>query len=296
MILGLNCKNSTSANNDNPQELSGSYLGQTPPGMTPELFAPEALRSTSSWWWHGAPVFSPNGSELYFGKYTASGSNHIKINYMIIENSIWTSPEPETFSNSVSTSTNNPVFSINGEKLYFWSGQNDGGIFYINRSGSGWLSPQQLNIPVPAGYTFGLQFSLTANADIFLDVRDDVNIDIYRSEIVNDVYTTPVRLGSSVNTSYFEFSPYVSPDEDYLIFASNRPGGFGMNDLYICFKNPDGTWSEAKNMGSSINSNQEDAWPYVTHDGNYFFFVTKKEGDIMSNPYWVDASILDALR
>ena len=68
--------------------------------------------------------------------------------------------------------------------------------------------------------------------------------------------------------------------------------GFGFHDLYISFQNDNGSWSEAQNMGSNINSDYEDFAPLISPDGNYLFYITKKETDLGSNPYWVDAQII----
>ncbi|MDX1641920.1 MAG: hypothetical protein R3220_09505, partial [Balneolaceae bacterium] len=56
--------------------------------------------------------------------------------------------------------------------------------------------------------------------------------------------------------------------------------------LYICFKEKNENWSEAKNMGNLINTAEHELCPFVTKDGNYLFYTS--DGDI----YWVDAGIL----
>jgi len=106
----------------------------------------------------------------------------------------------------------------------------------------------------------------------------------------------PENLGAVINTDAEEWGPYVDPDEDFLIFTSNRPGGFGLHDLYISFRNADGSWSEPQNMGNTINSSNDDASPLISPDGNYLFYLTKKEGDLVLNPYWVDAQIIENFR
>jgi hypothetical protein len=117
--------------------------------------------------------------------------------------------------------------------------------------------------------------------------------DIYRSRLINGEYSEPEYLGAIINTvDYEEYAPYIDPDEAYLIFASNRPGGFGGNDLYISFQNPDGSWTQPRNMGSEINSNVGGTLPAVSPDGNYFFFITQRADDQSYNPYWVDSRII----
>lgn len=271
--------------------LQGSYLGQKPPGLEPKRFVPEPLLSTSSWWWHGIPVFSPDGTEMYFGKYIKGTANNMVIECMKLKNGRWTAPKTENFSGE--KRSNCPVFSSDGERLYFWSDRDGGDIFYVQRAGINWSEPVKLNIPVPASLHMGHFYSFNRNMDIYLELWENRNLQLYRALYTNGIYNTPESLGDKINTDHLELSPYINPDEEYIIFASNRPGGYGANDLYISFKNPDGTWSEAVNMGESINSDDEDAFPFITLDKKYFFFASKKEGDVMFNPYWVDAKIIE---
>ena len=77
-----------------------------------------------------------------------------------------------------------------------------------------------------------------------------------------------------------------------MIFTSNRPGGYGFNDLYISVYNDNESWSDPINLGTIINSDFEDTYPLITFDGQYFFFTTQKSGDLGYNPYWVDAQVV----
>jgi hypothetical protein len=52
-------------------------------------------------------------------------------------------------------------------------------------------------------------------------------------ETTLDAWMTPVNVGPSVNTTSFDGAPALSSDGETLLFYSNRPGGFGGNDLYM---------------------------------------------------------------
>ena len=84
--------------------------------------------------------------------------------------------------------------------------------------------------------------------------------------------------------------PSVAPDERYIIFDSERPGGFGADDLYVCFRKPDGSWGEAINLGDTINSPGGEAIPHMTPDGKYLLYTAKR--DI----YWVSTEFIDGLQ
>lgn len=92
------------------------------------------------------------------------------------------------------------------------------------------------------------------------------------SKKVNGRYGKPENLGSTINTEFYENDPFVAPDESYLVFQSNRPGGYGKGDLYVSFRADDGSWTSAKNLGGQINSAEGDGCPVVTPDGKYLFF------------------------
>ena len=85
-------------------ELYGPYLGQEPPGEEPRIFVPEHLRSNSDWWWHGAPAFSPDGSEFYLDIYLANQGIRVRVMEMDASGSLWSAPRDADFVGSFDTS------------------------------------------------------------------------------------------------------------------------------------------------------------------------------------------------
>ncbi len=55
-------------------------------------------------------------------------------------------------------------------------------------------------------------------------------------DMKNGVYGPPERLPPPVNTDANEAGPFIAPDGSYLLFQSNRPGGFGIMDLYVAYR------------------------------------------------------------
>jgi hypothetical protein len=93
--------------------------------------------------------------------------------------------------------------------------------------------------------------------------------------------------------------PYISPNEDYLIFLSvDRSGGYGQGDLYISYKKENGSWTNPKNLGSKVNTDEFEFGPSVTPDGKYFQFSRRKQWmtDIPSKIYWIKSDFIDLLK
>jgi hypothetical protein len=69
-----------------------------------------------------------------------------------------------------------------------------------------------------------------------------------------DQWTAPERLPDAVNSDYTDQEPWISPDGKTLYFMSKRPGGYGESDIYVSYKQPNGGWTKAENLGPNVNS------------------------------------------
>lgn len=92
--------------------------------------------------------------------------------------------------------------------------------------------------------------------------------------------------------------PFIAPDESYLLFDAQREDGYGDSDIYISFKQKDGTWGNGINLGDKINTNAWDASASITPDGKYLFFSRNVGSDDFENVdvFWVDAKVIYALK
>ncbi|MFB0563000.1 MAG: TolB family protein, partial [Candidatus Lokiarchaeia archaeon] len=97
--------------------------------------------------------------------------------------------------------------------------------------------------------------------------------------------------GGGVNTESLDAHPFIDPNERYIIFDSDRAGGLGKSDLYVCFKNTDGSWGDAINM-RELNSTEGDWCATVSPDGKYLFYTSNMDENI----YWVDSKIIEELK
>jgi hypothetical protein len=272
------------------------YLGQPLPGTLPAVFAP-GLISTQGLTEFGS-VFSKDGTEFF---YAAEPGGVAQIRYMKLINGKWT--DAKTIMSHDVYSYNDPFLSPDEKRLYFISNmplngsgeKKDYDIWYIVRQGNGWSAPVNAGNKINSGgneyymsftKTGTMYFSSNGNAT---DEKKE-NYDIYTSRNVNGEFQKAVRLPEAINSPHYEADVFVDPEENYVIFCANKPGGNGRGDLYISYKNADATWQPAKNLGKEINAERTEYCPFVTPDGQYFFF-TKNE-DI----WWVEAKFIKALR
>jgi len=274
--------------------LAGPYLGQVPPDTVPVRFAPPSLQANNTWFWHGSPSFSPDLTEMFFVKYYVS-SDKTEINYMKMTDGLWSEPVRPSFG-STAYIDNNPIFSPSGDTVYFYSQRPGGPFLYVTREPGGWSVPVSLSVPFPDSLSTTWQFTIARDKTFYFDLWQKVgDIDIYASEWIDGAYSEPVKLGPEINTPYQEWGACPDPDERVMIFPSNKPGGFGLHDLYRSLRKPDGTWNEPVNLGNAINGPNEDGFPRFTPDGKYFFFTTARAGDLGYNPYWVKATTVAPL-
>lgn len=251
-----------------------SYLGQTPPGVTPELFAP-GIVSTDNLEIEG--VFTTDMTEFYFVRQVLGVAPRL-YRYQR-ENGEWTQ-------SIFSDRTGEVFFSADGQTMFL-------GNQYRERTETGWSDPKSLG---PDFEQYRVMRLTASNAGTYVfDEREEYGILRY-SRLIDGKRTNPEPFEQEINTGKFTAHPLIAPDESYLIWDSEREGGYGDSDLYISFRQDDGSWGKAINMGPEINSELEDAYGTLTPDGRYFFFHRIDLSVPMANIYWVDARIIDELK
>ena len=134
-----------------------------------------------------------------------------------------------------------------------------------------------------------MRLSSSKDGTYVLDDYKNGNV-IRISTFKNGQRQSPTLMSPKINSGKYTAHPFISPDGSWLIWDSEREGGYGDSDLYISFKQQDGTWGDAINLGDQVNTSTWEAGAYVTPDGKYLFF--NRHEDI----YWVDASFIEELR
>jgi outer membrane protein OmpA-like peptidoglycan-associated protein len=100
--------------------------------------------------------------------------------------------------------------------------------------------------------------------------KGKARLKIYTSEIRASKWGEPTELPFNENESD-ACHPTISADNDKIFFASNRAGGYGGMDLYVCEKGTDGKWGKPVNLGPKINTAKNEVFPFIHPDGTLFF-------------------------
>ncbi len=118
---------------------------------------------------------------------------------------------------------------------------------------------------------------LSPDGDELLIYRNNNHMtgDIYLSTKKGKTWSIPTKMPEGVNTKYLENSASMTQGGRFLYFTSNRFGGLGGEDIYMCERKLNGQWSEPKNLGSQINTPYDDDAPFITPDGKILYFSSK---------------------
>ena len=101
--------------------------------------------------------------------------------------------------------------------------------------------------------------------------RHNASCDLFRSTRVGQggAWSVPQPMGEAVNDPAWDSQPSLSVDGKELFFASRRNGNA---DLYHCFRDENGQWSEPENLGSVINTKGTEMAPFIHPDGKTLYF------------------------
>ena len=268
-------------------KITGPYLGQKPPGMKAEVFAPGTISLPGSTEW--SSCFSPDGNEFYFYRVTrVSDKPVIKIFGMKQVDGIWTAPEEAKFASGYPGSQ--PHVTLDNMRLYFgWhrpvppgetSYMGDIGIWMTLRTETGWSEPTY------AGQ--GMFVSSGNDGRIYTTDMSDRTTSgktyLARVKIENERFAGFERLQIEPEFAEGPAHPSIAPDGSYILF--DVAGG---SHMFVSFKQEDGTWGRAIDL-TDHGFEQQAGGATITPDGKYLFFHLN--GDL----WWVDIKVIEKLK
>ena len=260
--------------------LKGDYLGQKKTKDKSESFAPGIIGTQLNF--HGSITFTPDGNEAYWSvveNASILGSKRV--------NGIWTMPA------LVLSDADVPFISPDGNKFFFIArkqnqGQNIEVISVMDKTPTGWSEPHALPDIINSTSGIHWQISVDRTGNLYFGARKNGSTDsrIYCAAYKDGTYQEPKIVGGLENVN--AHSPYISPDGAFLIITQNEPEP----ELYILFKNRNGSWSIGKNISEIIGA--KGICPIVSADLKYLFFL--KSLDNRNIPYWINMGFIGKLQ
>ncbi len=190
----------------------------------------------------------------------------------------------------------NPLISADGKSFaYMVSLKFYDAVMFSRLVNGRWSAPVNITPELQSDGDFYISCLSADGKLLFLSKDDHVTSDIYVSSYDGKTWSKAVKLNKNINTTDWESHGFISEDGNQLIFASDRPGGFGGLDLYISRK-VNGDWGPAVNLGPEINTQFNEDRPYLINNGKTLFFSSQGHenmggydlfrSDLQSNGLW----------
>jgi formylglycine-generating enzyme required for sulfatase activity len=277
---------------------SALYLGQTPPGLRVELFAPGIVSIEEGKEYKIA--ISPDLQEIFFTRRTP-GSGDDRLWHSRLVNGQLTVPELAPF--TYDGFETDACFTPDGTRLYFNSPRPLPGeeaessrlnVWFVERSGEGWGQPQFLGPPLNDYRP--VYFSIANDGTLYFTRSSPRGI--YYAEPEDGQYGEAHRLPDEINSVREVAHPAVAPDESYLVVDSAyEQGGRLVGSLYVSFRRADGSWTEAASLHEALGASESDVYasPRISPDGEYLFFERYDQATDRADIFWVRAEIVQEL-
>ena len=263
--------------------LTGPYLGQTPPGNMPVIFAPGIV---STGLYTRDIAISKSGDEIFF---CVADGGLTAIFVTRLSGGRWTEPAIAPFSGNGFLDFE-PHLSPDGRQLLFLSNRPPAGrepgnawfyqhIWVTTRTEEGWREPRMVPAPVNSEDNEFFPSVTKDNVLYFTRAKKNGTARIYRAKPVNRRYAEPEMLPFVIPEKGMLFNAFVSPQEDFLITcALNIEAANIDQDYYISFRMPDGGESTLTRFGPEINAPGDNAnSAFVSPDGRFLFFSSSRK-------------------
>jgi hypothetical protein len=266
----------------NGQSLPFDYFGIPKPEDKIELFAPKIVSLQNSN--EKSLAISPNRDEVFF----SGGQDWPKCKIMHVKkvNNQWTEPNVAEF--SADCYCTEPAFSPDGKYLYYSSSKGMQSIsqyciWRVEKVGNKWSAPKKV-IDVADPNILEFHPSITKDSIIFFCSWDSKKQSRYicKSKQSGDFYSEPEIIKLPFNIQGSNTDPFIDPNEKYLIASCSGQNGKGGYDVYIFYKEQNGSWGVANTFDDRFNTKEDDNSFDISPDGK-FLFIYKQ-----NNVYWTE--------
>ncbi len=278
-----------------------------------------AVNSTSYDWF---PFVSKNGLSLFFTSATCTeptpgchlgyGGHDIFVSQRASVNDPWGPAQNLGPTINGPYDEGSPTFSPDGHLMYFASNQPGGfggADIYVSRRHNkrddfGWQTPQNLGSDVNTSanengpeifedemtgvITLYFDSNRTGGPGPFLDDGTHNGNDIYMSVLQADDTFGAATLVAELSTPFIDRQTAIRRDGLEIFFGSNRPGGYGLFDLWVSTRaTTSDPWSPPVNLGPVINTALTDGGPAISADGTVLYISSNRGGGFGSFDLYV---------
>lgn len=113
--------------------------------------------------------------------------------------------------------------------------------------------------------------NLTKRNKLDYDKKGTSHLKIYKATLSEDGTWHNIKELPFNDAKSSTGHPALSPDNKKLYFVSDRAGGFGLTDIYEVNILEDGTYSEPRNLGPTVNTESREMFPFVSKDSTLYF-------------------------
>lgn len=184
--------------------------------------------------------------------------------------------------NSVSND-HSPLISADESMMIFTStrnngrdlqpdGQYDEDIYISYQNNKNWTMPVSMGEPINTQFNDATVGLSPDGQKLLIYNGKRGNGDIEICWLDGNKWNYPEALPKPINSDSHESSACFSPDGLKIYFISDRPGGYGGKDIYMCVQNLKGKWGPAVNLGPVINSAGDEETVYMHPDGRTLYY------------------------
>ena len=258
--------------------LKGPYLGQNPPGLTPEIFAPGIVSVDR--YSEFVCMFTPDGNECIFDRYGDDEYQSGAVFITRLEKGKWSEPEIHPLFAGFDH-VFLPTLSPDGKHWFFTSNTlpvPEGvrkiiPMYFMKKTNNGWTEPKYL--------TQAIHASITLDGTVYVNSGREIISHTDLKKVVDLYGSLPFRIGH----------PVISSDGSHLIFDNEELAGEHACKLFVSYKKGE-SWSDPISLEPYIKQHAFCAW--ISYDGKYIFFHSL-DGE-KGNIYWISAEIIEELK
>ncbi|TGE05510.1 OmpA family protein [Hymenobacter fodinae] len=247
------------------------------------------------------PVISPDGRTLFFARQESpqnvgGAKDPQDVWYSTLQNAqkkTWS--QAKNIGSPINTPGPNGLASVSSDgntalliNVYKPDGSLDPkGLSMTRRTKTGWSQPEKVTIddyynddPENVDYYLGTSGKVLLMAVDRKDGQGQQDIFVSFRKEDGEGWTKPRNLGSNINTKKPEFAPFLAADGKTLYFASEGWGGYGKSDIFYSKRLDDSwtNWTKPRNLGSTVNSTDFDAYYTVSAAGEEAYLVSARKG------------------